>query len=102
MIAGQSNGAQMCIVPVAGCEPIAGAYVWQPNTGWRAMTSSDGAGMVEMARMIKAQTGNDVYVYNCCYGGSSVVPQATDPNQAHNCWQIQQPDSPLTACMTQV
>lgn len=103
MIAGQSNGSQMCTVPVAGCDPIAGTYVWQPNTTWRAMTSSDGAGMVELARMLKASGGFDnIFVYNCCYGGSSVVPNATDPAHPENCWQNQNPGGPLADCKAQV
>jgi len=66
------------------------------------MTSSDGAGMIELANMLKVQSGYDVYIYNASYGGSSVVPQATNPATPDNCWQIQAPDSPLSGCMTQV
>lgn len=102
MIAGQSNGVQMCSVPVAGCNPISGTYVWQPNTAWRAMTSSDGAGMIEIANAQRARGYDNVYAYNCSHGGSSVVPNATDPTHPHNCWQSQASDSPLTDCLAQV
>lgn len=102
MVAGQSNGTQMCVVPVAGCEPIAGCNIWNPNTTWRPMTSDDGAGIVELARMLKTQTGRDVYVYNCTYGGSTVVPAACDPNHPNNHWHSFAQDSPLSGAMVQV
>lgn len=101
MIAGQSNGTQMCVVPVAGCDPTSGTYVWQPNTTWRAMTSSDGAGIIELANTLRFSGGYDnVYIYDCSYGGSSIVPASAGPTT--NCWQNQSPGGPLSDCLTQV
>lgn len=96
MIAGQSNGIQMCTVPVAGCAPVADTYVWQG--AWRAMTPADGAGMITIANTLRQNGHDSVYVYNCCYGGSSVVPDAAIT--AENCWKVGAP--PLTDCMAQV
>jgi len=100
MVAGQSNGTQMCSVPVAGCNPVAGSYVWQPNSVWRAMTSSDGAGMIDLAAGVLASGFSSVYVYNCTYGGSSVVPQAAFPS--YNCWHNPNPGGPRYDCEVQV
>jgi len=98
-ILGQSNGTQMCVVPVAGCDPVPGTYVKAPG-GWRAMTSSDGAGMIEIANALRATGYDSVCVYNCTSGGSSIVPQAASP--ALNCWHNASAGSPLTDCLAQV
>jgi hypothetical protein len=96
MIAGQSNGIQMSTVPVAGCNPVAGAFVWA--NGWRAMTAADGAGMITIANDLRQSGYGSVYVYSCCYGGSSVVPDAAVP--VANCWKVG--EGPLTDCLAQV
>jgi hypothetical protein len=98
MIAGQSNGLQMCSVPVAGCSPVAGCYVFTDTT-WRAMTSSDGAGMIELAKALRSSGRYDnVFVYDCSYSGSSIVLEAASPSS--NCWQ--NPYHPIVDCLAQV
>lgn len=92
LVAGQSNGTQMCIVPVAGCNPISGCYVFT-GSAWRAMTSSDGAGMIEIANTLRSHGYDNVYVYDCCYGGSAIVPVAASPST--NCW-------PMADCTAQI
>lgn len=96
MIAGQSNGGQMRNLPVAGCNPVAGAYVW--DSTWRTMAASDGGGMIEIANDLRAGGFDNVYVYGCCYGGSSIVPVAAVPSA--NCWQVG--DLPISDCLAQV
>lgn len=100
MIAGQSNGSRLCTVPVAGCDPVSDCYVFGSSMAWRGMTSSDGAGMIEIAKAQRARGYDNVYVYDCTAGGSSVVPEAAVPTI--NCWQVQSPGSPLSDCLAQV
>jgi hypothetical protein len=102
MLAGQSNATMMAQRQVAGMTPYTGTYVWEPNTVWRPIASSDGAGMIEMANMLKTQTGRDVYVIVAAYGGSTVVPEATETANPNNNWQSTASDSPRTGCLTQV
>lgn len=97
MIAGQSNGLQVCGLAVAGVGPAAGCYVFT-GAYWRAMTSSDGAGMIELANDLRANGYANVYVYDCSYGGASVVPEAASPPT--NCWQY--PNPPILDCLAQV
>ena len=79
MLAGASNATEMGHHQVAGMTPAAGTYIWQPNTAWRSIAASDGAGIIELANMLKAQTGRDVYIIVAAYGGSSCTPEATNP-----------------------
>lgn len=98
MIAGQSNGVQMCTVPVARCNPVSRTYVWQPSLpSWRALTTSDGAGVIELANDLRGNGYDNVYFYDCCYGGSAIIPQLANPSS--NCWS---PGHPLSDCEAQV
>jgi hypothetical protein len=66
------------------------------------MTSSDGAGMIDLAKHLRSVGYDNVYVYNCTSGGSTVLPPACDPAHPHNHWHSFAPDSPLTDALTQV
>lgn len=102
LLAGASNATMMAQQQVAGMTPAAGTYVWQTDTAWRSILSSDGAGIIELTNMLKTQTGRDVYVMVEAYGGSSCTPEATDPNNPSNCWQSAASDSARSGCLTQV
>lgn len=97
MIAGQSNGLVMFDLPVAGCVPGEGTYIWQGV--WRPMTPNDGAGVISIANDLRGSFDN-VYVYNGCwrYGGSCIVPMAASPPTNH--WQPGY--LPLSNCEAQV
>lgn len=102
--AGQSLAAamftEMSGVIGAPPAPLAGTFMW--NQGLLSWVPVNGAGAIEYANMIKATTGDDVYLINGAIGGSSLLQVACDPGSPDNCWSNTQPDSPYSWLMGQV
>lgn len=80
--------------------PSPGTFMWnQSSLSWVAPT---GVGGIELANMLRAQTGHDIYLINACVGGSSLLSANTSPATPNNCWLSWAGDSPLVWLLTQV
>lgn len=102
--AGQSLHAAMFteMSGVAGGppSPITGTHMWQQSTlSW---VPPYGAGAIEYANMLKAATGDDIYLINAAIGGASLLQVACDPASPDNCWSNLAVDSPYSWLMGQV
>jgi len=80
--------------------PRAGTFMWhQASASWVAPT---GAGAIELANMLNAQTGNDIYLINGCVGGTALLQANANPATPTQYWLSNAPDSPLTWLLSQV
>lgn len=99
-VGGQSIPAALFTETVSSMPtPSAGTYLWnQSASSW---VSPTGAGAIELANMLRAQTGDDIYLINAAIGGSSLLPANTG-SVPNNCWLNGAGDSPLSWLLGQV
>lgn len=80
--------------------PAPDTYLWNETTGtWGQVT---GTGAREYANMLRAQSGQPVYMLNGCKDGSPLLAYHADPSTPTFYWMSQTGASPLIALRDQV
>jgi hypothetical protein len=100
--AGQSLCANMFTDTSVSIAPAPGTYIFNPYTNTWGGMGGVGAPAIEYANMMKAQTGQDVYMFNGCVGGSAMLPSSATPPGSNNFWSTNVAGSPLANLINQV